>query len=80
MPEVALIVFGPVHKRRGASACDVGRCRSRRREGKPMNLREISDPRFGMCFSFIHSVTTRPQGRVNGDGSGDGLPVPNGGE
>jgi len=33
-----------------------------------------------MYFSFIHSVTTRPQGRVNGDGSGDGLPVPNGGE
>ena len=33
-----------------------------------------------MCFSFIHSVTTRPWGRVNGDGSGDGLPVPNGDE
>jgi len=27
-----------------------------------------------MCFSFIHSVTTRPWGRVNGDGSGDGYP------
>jgi hypothetical protein len=25
---------------------------------------------------LLYSVTTRPQGRVNGDGSGDGLPVP----
>jgi hypothetical protein len=39
MPEVALMVFGPVHKSRGASACDAGRYRSRRREGKPVNLR-----------------------------------------
>ena len=39
MPEVALMVFGPVHKSRGASACDVGRYRSRRRAVKPVNLR-----------------------------------------
>jgi hypothetical protein len=80
MSEVALMVFGPVHKSRGASACDVGRYRRRRREGKPVNLRGDFRSQVGMCFSFIHSVTARPQGRVNGDGSGDGLPVPNGGE
>ena len=39
MPEVALMVFGPVHKGRGASACDVGRYRGRRRERKPVNFR-----------------------------------------
>jgi hypothetical protein len=34
------MVFGPVHKSRGASACDLGRYRSRRREGKPVNLHQ----------------------------------------
>ena len=38
MPQVALIVFGPVHKRRGASACGGGRYRSRGRKVKPVNL------------------------------------------
>jgi hypothetical protein len=80
MPEVALMVFGPVHKSRGASACDVGRYRSRRREGKPVNLRGDFRSQVWNVLLLIHSVTTRPQGRVNGDGSGDGLPVPNAGE
>jgi len=45
-----------------------------------VNLRRDSRCWNGTEVSFIHSVTTRPQGRVNGDGKGDGLPVPNGDE
>jgi hypothetical protein len=42
-----------------------------------VNLHEHFRSRAGIERSFIHSVTTRPWGRVNGDGNRDGLPVPN---
>jgi hypothetical protein len=74
------MVFGPAHKSRGASACDVGRYRSRRREGKPVNLRGDSQSQVWNVLRLCPFRYHPSSGTVNGDGSGDGLPVPNGGE
>jgi hypothetical protein len=42
-----------------------------------VNLHEHFQSKAGTERPFIHSVTTRPWGPVNGDGNRDGLRVPN---
>jgi hypothetical protein len=47
-----------------------------RGKGKPVNPRQDFRLKVSRQSSFNHSVTTRPQGRVIGDGRRDGSPVP----
>jgi hypothetical protein len=65
------MVYGPMHKRCVASACDLGRNRGRRREGKPVNLRgdfrsQVWNVLFLYPFRYHPSLGTGKWGRERG--------------